>query len=882
MNNVSNGVIFHEVFSKLQDCITKLKPVSDTQLQTSLDQIEAELCSLRKYPLGFLDESYIEQVKNASIDLTTALLGLQEEIRYDASDAQVVRTNVKRALDKFTSRCLEIKDVLQIPFEGKRKMKWFFVSLGAFILASILFFFTKPSQETWGKALDTFWQMSLCGKGTCVFIIVAIMPWLFYFSRSIWRYVSAAIGIVWGWRWKICVPLSWKCKEYHATDEDMENNDMIRMLRLYFESSNTDYALMINGEWGSGKTYYVHHSINCLLRQCNKKLLYVSLNGIRSFDEVAAQIVFSTRWPYMGKIAHSFILPFAAKWLPEKTISFICSQLKSVAEKKSRSPKFHGEYDLTPSDYVIFVDDIERATNKEDDKGGPLLMDILGRIFDEFISKGYHVVFIGTEVEMDGESRFFKEKEKYIRHTIDFVPDIPMVIDSIVASYYGIARRHAQLAADFITRFAVTYNVKNIRTIKRILEGFILLAEKVNDEALLSKSADKMMEIFAPTIVERISGVFCGKSIDQILVQTKANSSADDSEGQAWCKSLAALYDRLYPQDVESKSATSVQTAQHKEDPFDYMSSHYKISSCPCKWVKDSSIVYFAITGLIDDNSFRREIQSWVPPAENIYAKALDSVWQFESIEDVDFMTNYPIVINGLTSGQYNAEQVNLACALLVHFTKNGWISIDCGSMIQNAVQSLKERWVKEPDDYINPMILHNRQEDFLQPIVNAIQEETTFREKKSAEEDVSKFLAALSKKDKETAWTFLPQNQQWEIFNKIVKVGKTKEFCNIPNWALTLISVNLKEGDVFIPTNSSSAIEQIVEELDNAIKACDLKRTPLRKDRLNELKSKFSEILNSPKFKPATKLEVAQEHKPETQAVAEVIPATNNEQRKA
>ena len=108
--------------------------------------------------------------------------------------------------------------------------------------------------------------------------------------------------------------------------------------------------------------------------------------------------------------------------------------------------------------------------------------------------------------------------------------------------------------------------------------------------------------------------------------------------------------------------------------------------------------------------------------------------------------------------------------------------------MIQNAVQSLKERWVKEPDDYINPMILHNRQEDFLQPVVDAIQEETSRREKKSAEEDVSKFLTALAAKDKESTLAFLPRNQLWLSFDKIVKAEKVKEFCDVANWALALI----------------------------------------------------------------------------------------------
>ena len=231
--------------------------------------------------------------------------------------------------------------------------------------------------------------------------------------------------------------------------------------------------------------------------------------------------------------------------------------------------------------------------------------------------------------------------------------------------------------------------------------------------------------------------------------------------------------------------------------------------------------------------------------------------------------------------GKYNGENVQLACELLHSFNERGWISIDYDNTVKLAVQALRDRWKNLPNDYINPMI-HSRQEGFLRPIVEAIREETTLREKKSAEKDVSKFLVALSKKDKETAWAFLPQNQQWSIFDKIVDVGKAKDFCDISNWGITLILVHLKDGAVFIRPSSRSAIERIIQELDVAIKACDVKKTPVRKDRLNELKSKFSEILNSPKFKQAAELEVARDHKSETQDFVEVIPATNNEQGKA
>ena len=843
MRSVQDNDIFCEVFAQLLGRVDELLVVVDEQLKTLLIQIRDELSTLKKYPLKFLDDSYINHAKDVVNQLSTVLDLLLNDIREGMGEDPDVIANVKKAAADFTTFCLKIKDALAEPIRGKNKVNWFWVSSGAFSIAIILFVFSQPARDFYSSVIKVLSQMGWCGIWSIVFVLLAISPWLVSSWRQIWKYISAVLSAVWEWRWRLCVPATWKCKEYHTVGADVGKDDLQRMLRLYFESFNTDYALMINGAWGAGKTYYMQHSIRALLHQCHKKSLYVSLNGIKSFDEVAAQIVFATRWSYMGKIANSFILPFAAKWLPEKTISFICSQLKNLSEKKSRSSEFHGEYDLTSKDYVIIVDDIERVAETNDDKDGKLLMELLGRLFDEFISKGYHVVLVGAESEMKDKTRFFKAKEKYVRHTIDFVPDIPVVIDSIVVTYYGHARRHARLVTEFLKSFAMTYHVDNIRTIKRMLDGFVFLASKVKDEALLSKSANRIMEIFAPTILERVFGVLCDKSIDDVLVQTKSNESS------AWCNSLAALYDRLYSAAGDNNNDAETQPVQQKVDVPVFIRDKYKNPDCICRWTKDSPIVYFAITGLIDEDTFRKEIQSWIPPAEYKYAKALDIIWRFESIEDSEFAENYPLVVKGLEQGEYNADRVNLACDLLFYFKRKGWLRIDCEKVIQDAVKALTKRWSEHSDDYINPMLLHNQQEEFLQPIVDAIREESNVREKKSAEEDVSKFITALTEKDKESACAFLPHNQSWQIFDKIVKVGKAKDFCNISNWGITLILVHLKDGAVFIRPSSRGAIEQIVQELNIAIEACDIKKTPIRKDRLEALKAKFSEILNSPEF---------------------------------
>ena len=600
----------------------------------------------------------------------------------------------------------------------------------------------------------------------------------------------------------------------------------------FLQRKSVDYSMLINGVWGAGKTYFVNNSLSDVFDQAKLSPIYVSLNGINSFEEVAAQIVFGTNWNTTKHAAKSFLLPFALKYLPEKSVSALISLTQKMSEKKSSGwfGWLKTKNDLSPKNHVIILDDLERVN--EPDKN---LAPIMGRIFDEFISKGYHIIFVGVESHIESK-KYCEEKEKYIRRSISFSPDIDDVVTQIVSSYTGLEGRHAKLCNEELKQFAKVCSIENIRVMKRILDDFVYVAGKVGDEATLSKVAKVLFYRIAPLANELATGEL--KPSDEESVSALKNVQTHR---------YAEQYKKLYQSEL-SQEKDRAEVSEQKSYAQCFIERYD--NKLPIPWGYDECIFDYELDGDVDSELLKQTVQRWLPVMADKYSLSLDQIWDYKSNEDAELTDECSVVEEGLMSGRYNAEQVNLACALLVHFNKNGWISLDCDSMIQNAVQSLKERWVKEPDDYINPMILHNRQEDFLQPIVNAIQEETIRREKKSAEEEVSKFLTALKKKDKETVWTFLPQNQRWNIFDEIVKVGKTKEFCDMPNWALTLISVNLKDGGAFIPTTSLRAIEQIALELDNAIKVCDLKRTPLRKDRLGELRSKFAEILDSPEFK--------------------------------
>ena len=614
-----------------------------------------------------------------------------------------------------------------------------------------------------------------------------------------------------------------------------EQKNIIKALSAFFLTKDSDYANMINGRWGAGKTYFVNTVMRSVIQASGKKLFYVSLNGVKTFDDVVCQILFGSKGSLVAEVRESCVVPLCEKYLPKETSRFFLSNWRSLVGVAcgKESCIWSRMGDFLPDRSIVVIDDVERVERNKD------LKQIMGKVHEEFVCKGYHVVYVGDESAITFLPEFNKVKEKYIRHTYPFPLDVAAIVDMFIASYPigSKDRRHAEFCKESLKKFAYQFNIQNARTIKRILDDFLFLANQIGDETLLSQIAEILFHRIAPVVNELATGRL--NAFDNDALKSLQNIEIERQ---------GILTERF----LESSGHHAVPDREQKDKPVSYARefiSRYDVERS-IEWRYEQAIVSYELFGLYDCQKIRETMERWRPFIPDKYSIALNIIWEGNSVEDKELADNYPIVEEGLRMGKYTAENVRLACELLHSFHERGWISIDYANIVNLAVKALRSRWRSLPNDYINPMLLqYNRNEDFLQPIVDAIREEAIFREKKSAEEDVSKFLTALTVEDKESAWAFLPPNQSWLIFDKIVNVGKAKDFCDISNWGITLILVHLKDGAVFIRPSSCGAIEQIVQELDVAIKACDSKKTPVRKDRLEALKAKFSEILNSPVF---------------------------------
>ena len=75
--------------------------------------------------------------------------------------------------------------------------------------------------------------------------------------------------------------------------------DLVESILDYIRSDYTDYAVMINGEWGSGKTHFWNNKVRKKIEsmQLNGKrytTIYMSLYGISNLEEISKKIFIET------------------------------------------------------------------------------------------------------------------------------------------------------------------------------------------------------------------------------------------------------------------------------------------------------------------------------------------------------------------------------------------------------------------------------------------------------------------------------------------------------------------------------------------------------------------------------------------------------------
>ena len=139
--------------------------------------------------------------------------------------------------------------------------------------------------------------------------------------------------------------------------------DLVESILDYIRADYTDYAIMINGEWGSGKTYFWNHKIKPKIEsmQVNGKRLtaiYMSLYGISNLEEISKKIFIETT-QLMDKNLKKFMDASGVSNIPEYAKTGLdMANFFGVTQNGDRLD--YGQF-FSTDDKVLCFDDLERA-----------------------------------------------------------------------------------------------------------------------------------------------------------------------------------------------------------------------------------------------------------------------------------------------------------------------------------------------------------------------------------------------------------------------------------------------------------------------------------------------------------------------------------------
>ena len=139
--------------------------------------------------------------------------------------------------------------------------------------------------------------------------------------------------------------------------------ELVESILDYVRADYTDYAVMINGEWGSGKTYFWNHQIKNKIEslQLNGKkytTIYMSLYGISNLEEISKKIFIETT-QLMNKNVKKYMDSHGQTTIPEYAKTGL-DMANFFGVTKNGEKVDYGDF-FSTDDKVLCFDDLERA-----------------------------------------------------------------------------------------------------------------------------------------------------------------------------------------------------------------------------------------------------------------------------------------------------------------------------------------------------------------------------------------------------------------------------------------------------------------------------------------------------------------------------------------
>lgn len=195
-------------------------------------------------------------------------------------------------------------------------------------------------------------------------------------------------------------------------NECLKEEQIIKVIREYIQNKNTDYAVLLDGNWGSGKTFFIENSIinrfkGQKVEKDNKKkkikFIYISVYGIKEIKEIDNKIYDSIIEDFFPKEFRKFHRIFNKG---VKSIYKLAGAFKQLPNIPKDSVRNLIEILQNQKKYIMVFDDIERCEIP--------ISELLGYINDFVEHKKIKTILISNEKEILKKCLYTNAELKYL------------------------------------------------------------------------------------------------------------------------------------------------------------------------------------------------------------------------------------------------------------------------------------------------------------------------------------------------------------------------------------------------------------------------------------------------------------------------------------
>lgn len=373
-----------------------------------------------------------------------------------------------------------------------------------------------------------------------------------------------------------------------------------KIITDYVLSKDTDYAIMIDGEWGAGKSWYWDNVLTEQIKEIptkdnteGKPSMYkvakISLFGISSVDDLRIKIFeetstfFANKYVKTGAKLTGMVLNKVAGFF-----NISETNAKDVSELLS-------EYSVNLDHYVLCFDDLERIKTE-------LLIELLGYINSLVEHDKVKVVFICNENELK-DVDYHKYKEKIVRFTHTIKADISKMVVEFAKGRNEAYSRYISERKDFIAFVYQKGNCCNLRTLKYNLDIY----EHIYD--IIKKTILPDNEQHVNTIADYMLRLSMVYSIEYRRDNDAAKLKSLAAINKQWCYQIDTM-DSLSRQ---SENNDNKQKSQDEKSEAGKIVNYQRcIKKCyfANSYILGSSMpmIEYLLTGYCDEDSMKSNI----------------------------------------------------------------------------------------------------------------------------------------------------------------------------------------------------------------------------------------------------------------------------------